>query len=391
MDQKEVKDLLEKYNQNSLNPEEKSRLDSWYIYQAAQNTDEISPTDLREVTELLKTTLPLEYPAPAKTHALWPRIAITAAATVTLIFGVWFYNSVQSPHQPELISGSGNTSDIAPGKQGATLILADGKSIRLSDAINGTLANEAGVEITKTEDGQLIYDIKAKTTPSSDPSVIRYNTLSTAKGETYQLRLPDGSKVWLNAASSISYSPTLTAGGQRSIKLNGEAYFEVAKDKANPFIVTTNGQEVRVLGTHFNINAYGDEKEVKTTLLEGQVRVVRLNARQTLSTVAKTVILLPNQQSILSSTGQLRLVDVDASLAIAWMQGKFKFDNASLEDVLREMSRWYNVQIVYTNGIPERRFTGDIDRNLTAAEMLSVLQFTKVKFSIQGQQIIVTK
>jgi transmembrane sensor len=391
MDQQEVKDLLEKYNQNSLNPQEKSRLDSWYIYQSEKNTQEIPATDLKEVMARLKTTLPLEYAVPIKTYKLWPRIKITAAAIATIVFGVWFYNSVNNHRHPELVSGSPSANDIAPGRQGATLMLANGKSIRLSDAINGKIANEAGVEITKTEDGQLVYNIKTKTLTGTDASVAQHNTLHTAKGETYQVRLPDGTKVWLNAASSISYSPTLTADGHRSIQLDGEAYFEVVKDKANPFIVTTKRQEVRVLGTHFNINAYTDEKEVKTTLLEGRVRVVSLYDRQALNPGAKTVILLPDQQSILSGTGQLQVAQVDVEQAIAWKQGKFRFENANLETVLREMSRWYNVEIVYANGIPERTFTGDIDRNLTAAEALSILQFTKVNFKIQGQQIIVTK
>lgn len=405
MDHKEVKDLLDQYNQGNLISEDRSRLDSWYIYQSAKNADEMPAAEVQEMIGRLKAALPLEHAASSQTHKLWLRTVVAAAAALASItLGIWLYNaSTMNGRHPEFSSRSPLANDIAPGKQGATLVLANGKSIRLSDAVNGKIANEAGIKIIKTGDGELIYDIQANTTQNPELTAeAGYNTLSTAKGETYQLRLPDGSKVWLNAASSLSYSPVLSKNGLRKVKLHGEAYFEVAKvmmkvqgtkhiEKRMPFIVESNRQQVEVLGTHFNINAYSDEKEVKTTLLEGSVRVTASSLQKNVNRNADKVTLLPDQQSVLSGSGELTVAQVDVQEAIAWKQGKFRFENANLETVLREMSRWYNVEIVYTNGVPERRFTGDIDRNLSAAEALSILQFTKVKFNIKGQQIIVTK
>ncbi len=210
------------------------------------------------------------------------------------------------------------------------------------------------------------------------------NTLTTAKGETYQIILPDQTKVWLNAASSIKFPVTFAGLDQRKIQLSGEAYFEVSKDKRHPFIVTTGKQEVEVLGTHFNINSYADEPATKTTLLEGAVKVRSRTA------VSDNVILKPGQQSNLTTPGNITVDEADPDVT-AWKDGKFRFNNTSLESILRQLSRWYNVDINYVNGVPDEKFTGGIDRNLTASEALDIFRYMKVRFKIEGRTILVTK
>lgn len=311
-----------------------------------------------------------------KTVKLWPRIVAVAAAVALVFFGVYFFNYRNDQHTDSNVL---TTQDVAPGTVGATLTLANGKKIKLSDAVNGEIAKEAGISVTKTTDGQLVYEIKKIT---GNPTAI--NTLSTAKGETYILTLPDKSKVWLNAASSLTYSATLLERGVRRVKLEGEGYFEVAKDKAHPFVVESAGQKVEVLGTHFNINSYADEGATVTTLIEGSVRVMP-SAR---NTAARDIILKPNQQSSLSNN-QLIVGEANAN-AVAWINGKFRFYETPLQDIMKELARWYDVEVVYQDGIPDRKFTGGINRNVNASEALSLFQFSGIQFRIEGKKIIVS-
>lgn len=320
-------------------------------------------------------SLPAAAPHPIK---LWRRIAIAATVSAMMLSaGLFFYKKTSHP------SVIAYKNDCAPGKQGATLTLANGKKIKLSDAANGQLAKEAGVVITKSSNGQLIYTLL------SHSGSVSYNTLSTDKGETYQLRLPDGSQVWLNAASTLTYSSNLGQGkDKRSVKLTGEGYFEIAKDKAHPFVVESENQEVTVLGTHFNLNSYPDEKATTTTLLEGSVKVLS-SRRRLVKGDLYAVVLKPGEQSI--NTGNEINVSPADENATAWKDGKFRFSNTSLETILRQFSRWYNVDITYVNGIPDEKFTGGIDRNLSAAEALEIFKYMKINFKIEGRTIYVTK
>ncbi len=326
----------------------------------------------------------------AKTGKLWARIGV-AAAIATIIFstGIWFYKANQTDNYNQAAM-----EQIAPGKQGATLTLANGKKIRLTDAKDGDLAKEAGVTITKSSDGQLLYNISDTESTSSNSKLPQYNTLSTGNGETYQVKLPDGSLVFLNAASSLTYQSSLANNPERRVELQGEAYFEIAKvyrpltngnteSKLVPFIVATARQEVKVLGTKFNINSYVDEKEVKTTLLEGSVQV-------SVNDDLAGTLLKPNQASSLAENNKLTVQNVNATDAIAWKNGFFKFEDASVEAVLRQLARWYDVEIVYTGKMPYRLFTGEIYRNLSFGEALKIIGFAKVKFKIQGKTIIVS-
>lgn len=312
----------------------------------------------------------------------FPHIAAAAAILLVSAAALFLYIAYSTS---EVKNSSTYANDVAPGKNGATLTLANGKQIRLSDALEGELANEAGVTISKTADGQIVYHIQ-----SQDQQVANnINTLSTQKGETYMVILPDQSKVWLNAASTLKY-PSKFSGKERLIQLNGEAYFEVAKAKIPhsretlPFRVLTASQTVEVLGTHFNINAYADQSDTRTTLLEGSVRIASQSAKD------KGVMLVPGQQSVLKESDRIRVTKVNLNKAIAWKNGKFIFDNESIEDIMQELSRWYDVEISYQGDVSNRIFTGSMSRKMGLAAILAKISYTEaVHFKIEGRRVTV--
>lgn len=321
--------------------------------------------------DLLNTILEEHiYPSQKRKRVirLWPRIAIAAAAIVVVIGVTLLFNV--GKFRTETISYN---KDIAPGKQGATLTLSNGRKIKLSDSANGELEREAGIVITKSADGHLIYEVRGE-----DDYVDRMNILSTAKGETYQVRLPDGTDVWLNAASSLTYSAQLVSNGKRKVQLEGEGYFEVAKDKVHPFIVQSKGQEVEVLGTHFDINTYGDKRKMLTSLLEGSVIITASYARE---------ILKPGQQAAVTDD-RIQIGQANPEQILDWKNGYFMFNNESIEQVMKVMSRWYDVEIDYDQDIPNVRFTCIISRNKSMIEFLRLLQQTKdIHFKIEGRRV----
>ncbi|MBB5440662.1 hypothetical protein HDC92_004365 [Pedobacter sp. AK017] len=307
---------------------------------------------------------------------LWPRIAI-AAAVATIIFGagLFYYNLNNNKAQSDQVALK---NDVAPGKYGATLTLASGKRIKLSDAINGELANEAGVTISKSSDGRLIYEIKGSDT---DPDKI--NTLSTVNGETYQVRLPDGSMVYLNAASSLTYSVNLIQNRQRRVGLSGEGYFEVAKDKAHPFIVQTDKQEVEVLGTHFNVNAYHDEKAMTTTLLEGSVKVIA---------GGKQRLIKPGQQAR-NDGSNIEVAEVNLESITDWKDGDFYLNRVNFKTAMRKIARWYDVEFVYDATVPDELESGGwISRKNNLSSVLKTIEASGfVKFRVEGNKVYVSK
>jgi ferric-dicitrate binding protein FerR (iron transport regulator) len=252
--------------------------------------------------------------------------------------------------------------------------LADGSTIILDNVQNGTLAQQGNTKVIK-EDGKLAYNLT-----STGINEVLYNTISTPRGGQYQVDLPDGSRVWLNAASSLHF-PTAFVGKERRVEITGEAYFEVAKNKAQPFIVSVNGAEVQVLGTHFNVMAYNDENAIKTTLLEGSVKFVNGSTSS---------LLKPGQQSQLSENGQVKVVsNVDVDAVTAWKNGNFDFQGEDIETVMRQLSRWYNVDVVYRNK-PDELFYAEIPRNTKLSDVLKALELTgKLRFGIEGKKIIV--
>ncbi|SMC87446.1 FecR family protein [Pedobacter africanus] len=378
------KQLLEKLKNGTISAEERRLLDAWYedfVTQAEPFNDaRLFLADM----EILDKAFPFDSTqTPVKTYKIWPRIAITAALFIMIIgAGLLFYNlnPDKAPHGSTVYKNV-----IAPGKVGATLTLANGKQIRLSSAVNGELAEEAGVKISKSADGQIVYEIIGTANNSN-----QLNTLSTSNGETYRIRLPDKSEVWLNAASTIRYPVSFAKHPIRKIELTGEAYFEIARDKKHPFIVESKEQRIEVLGTHFNVNTYTNENNVKTTLIEGSVKVQVLNStRKTLG--GEQVILKPGEQSILAAD-ELNVRQADVEEAIAWKMGFFKFRDENIQSIMRKVSRWYNVEVIYKGEIPQSGLEGTVSRYQDITQLLDMLQSTGlVKFSIIKNKIIVSK
>ena len=305
---------------------------------------------------------------------------IAAAVLITFIAGYVVFLTLGKNEKKNLsnsnVPSPSLENEAFPGTNKAILTLSDGSTISLDDAGNGQLAEQGGTEIAKLADGQVVYNIK-----NARSAEVLFNTLATPRGGQFKLTLPDGSDVWLNSSSSIKY-PTAFAGHERKVEISGEAYFEIAHNASKPFLIDVNGLEVRVLGTHFNINAYADESSVKTTLLQGSVRLTKADAIATLK---------PGQQAELGNYGNIKLVDnVDLDRVVAWKNGYFSFDRADLQTVMRQLARWYDVDISYEGKIPERLFGGKISRNSNASEVLKILRETKVNFRIEGKKIIVT-
>jgi transmembrane sensor len=308
-----------------------------------------------------------------KRAAIW-----WAAAAVLLLFAVSTYFLVRRPAAvPPVIVDNPVQKDILPGSNKAVLTLAGGQTIVLDSAAKGTLAQQGAARIVKLADGQLSY--------TSDnvqkQAEVLYNTLTTPRGGQYRLSLPDGTEVWLNAASSITY-PTVFAAAERNVSITGEAYFEVAKDKTRPFRVTANAMTVEVLGTHFNVNAYLNEADTKTTLLEGSVLVNKGGATQRLR---------PGQQAQVShDQPQIKLADdVNTNQVVAWKNGLFDFKDADLATVLRQVERWYDIQVQYKTSLPGFAFQGKLQRNLNLSQILKVLTENEINYTMEGHTLVI--
>lgn len=296
---------------------------------------------------------------------LWLRYA----AMILLFAGIagYFYWQQSSP------TVKTSLADVTPGTTRATLTLHDGSVVPLD---SGRKTLQQGQSTVLQQGGQLQYDVQGK------ENVIVYNTLSTPRGGQFRLILPDGSKVWLNAASSIRY-PTAFVGKERLVEVSGEAYFEIEQDVQQPFVVSLRqGNRIEVLGTSFNVNVYTDEPAMQTTLLEGAVRV---------SNAGGSAVLSPGQQAVVTGDDGIRVIQAkNATQAIAWKEGLFNFDGASLDDVMRQLARWYDISVVYEKGVPDIGFGGKIGRDLTLAGVLSILEKTGVHFRLEGKTLIVT-
>ena len=319
----------------------------------------------------------------AKIHAMpvRKRTWYMAAASVLLVLAsVLFF--VQRRSEKQFIATQKNViqhNDIAPGRNNATLTLDNGATILLDSAANGTLAQQGNTDVQKIN-GQIAYrktDMAVNTKPV-------FNTVTTANGNQYQLILTDGSKVWLNAASSIRFPASFT-GNERKVEITGEAYFEVAKDATKPFKVEFKNkaganEEIEVLGTHFNVNTYLDEPQMKTTLLEGSVRIKNQDGLK---------ILKPGQQAGITPKGIEIKNNVDIDQVVAWKNGYFIFDNTDIYTLMRQVARWYNVQVVFEGKVTEDGFSGKISRNVPLSNFIQVLELNDVKVVSEGRSIIV--
>jgi hypothetical protein len=306
------------------------------------------------------------------------KIHYAAAAIIICMLSIgsyFLFNSVESKQISKIENPIQNKKDIAPGGNAAILTLSDGSIVILDKAQNGTVSTQGNTKVLKLSNGMISYNIL-----NNKKSEMLFNTVSTPRGGLYLLILSDGSKVWLNAASSLKF-PVNFIGKERKVELLGEAYFEVAKNATMPFKVKVDGMEVEVLGTHFNINSYDDESLVRTTLLEGSVKIKRNNI---------TNLLKPGQEAQMDKVGKIKIInDANIEEAVAWKEGNFQFDRDDIHAVMRQISRWYDVDVEY-KGVIASHFGGTISRNVNLSQILDMLHLTgKVKFEVKDKRIIV--
>jgi transmembrane sensor len=396
--------LIQKYMRGKASPEEEQFIEAYYESfdasgdQLPLQNDEEKALLAQEMKANIWQQIDKAEQEPqniAVVKQLWFRFAMAAAVVVLVCIPVYYY-IIKTPAPKQVVKTKDQPAlpknDAMPGSNKATLTLADGSVIDLDGAANGTIATEGKTVVKKREDGRLEYsESHSPLTTHHSPS---YNILSTPKGGQYFLELPDGSKVWLNAASSIRY-PTAFNSKERLVELTGEAYFDIRKNPNIPFRVHFSapskdggGREgvIEVMGTQFNVNAYHDESTIKTTLLEGKVKIE--------SDSKHTAILHPGQQAQIKNTtignGQIRVVqDVDTEEAIAWKNGLFYFDNVDLQAIMRQLARWYKVQVVFKGKVPARRFAGQVSRNSKLSQVLKILELSKVHFTVEGDVVTV--
>jgi len=321
---------------------------------------------------------------------LWPRLAGVAAAIALIGLAGWFFYSSNNSGDDANPNKYAKT-DIAPGQNGATLTLANGKVIKLNAAKN---AVSVGVESLSYDDGSAVTLNDASDLGNTEI------TAATGRAQTYAVTLPDGTKVWLNAATKLTFPTKFSTSGKRMVSLDGEAYFEVYKDKSHPFVVKSEGhngipqQEITVLGTHFNISAYSNDDQMKTALLEGSVKVdVSVPASGNATTGQTGVILKVNQQSVIAKSTKIAVENINAEEAVDWKNGSFVFERQKLSDIMKKVERWYDVSIRYNdNTLKNQTFTGEISRYDHVSELLKILERTeKVSFEIEGRNIVVSK
>ncbi|MCS3796517.1 FecR domain-containing protein [Niastella sp. OAS944] len=308
-----------------------------------------------------------------------------AAASIIIVAGVLiFYYNQSATSKKELTSKEtvpANQSPILPGKDRATLTLADGRVIDLDNSGAGLLAQEGNTSIIN-KDGKIIYGPNKKGSPETI-----YNTISTPRGGQYQLVLPDDTKVWLNATSALKF-PVAFTGNNRTVELTGEAYFEVAKNPARPFIVKVKEVEVKVLGTHFNVMAYSEEDAIKTTLLEGSVKVSTQQPGKEGSAMLK-----PGEQVSVSQSSKLsQPILVQTEEVVSWKNGKFHFNNADIKVIMRQIARWYDVEVEYQNISAQTQLGGIVSRKENLRQLLDYFEIAgKVHFTVEGRKIIVSR
>ncbi|PWS30404.1 FecR family protein [Pedobacter paludis] len=369
--EKDAKKLLDKYLSGNCTPEEISFVEEWYIQMPIEK--EAPSQAIIEESKNLVWSLLIKNRKPSILPLL-KMVGVAASIVLCLSVGFYFLNRKSDLNQ---FTAKRQLKDVLPGGNKAVLTLADGRKVDLDDAKEGQIANQNGILIRKTKNGEIEYVAQAG---ASDISGI--NTISTPRGGQYQISLPDGSKVWLNAATTLKY-PYSFGKGERLVELNGEAYFEVFKDKTRPFRVKTAEETVEVLGTHFNINSYNDEGAVKTTLLEGSVKVTSGLAN---------VKLHPGEQSQLNKENNNLIVDkqLDLDKEMAWKNNIFSFDNDDLETVMRQISRWYDIDVVYKGKIKNEKYVGEIPRNSNLSDVFEILELNHVHTDIKGKVLTIS-
>jgi transmembrane sensor len=396
-----IADLIIKYHRNNISENEYEELMDWRRHSEGnqQLFDKLSNPDYikDEISSLPNLKVKKQegwekvmrvigegdfaYPVRVKRIRRTRYFVAASVAGLLIVAGIWLYTKsspvVKSNVAPILASNFKN--DVLPGGNKAVLTLSDGSHVVLDSAGKGAIADQGNTRVVKLDDGKLAYS-KAGEKSTDIISAIAYNSLTTPAAGQFQVILPDGSKVWLNNASSLRY-PVAFTGNIREVELNGEAFFDIAPNAHQPFKVKVGRTLIDVLGTSFNITAYADESNIKATLLSGGVRVTNGEIQ---------TVLKPGEQAQVNKIGQLKVLrNVDVDGVVAWKNGWFHFDHADLKTVMRMLARWYDAEIVYQGTVSDRDFGGDIQRNLNLSQVLEILQKNQVHFSLEEKKIIV--
>jgi ferric-dicitrate binding protein FerR (iron transport regulator) len=368
MNRKTEEEILISYREGTATQEEKELVEGWILNGADFGFD---LTDEELLEDLVSIRQRLNLQKEESKFPIWKSLAVAASIILISSLAIVLYKS--NSQQPLEYTKHMVKDKVAAGNV-ATLTLSDGSTVRLDSTLKGVI-KESGIEIANDARGNLTYVVKDNEGTNFSEA---YNTISTPRGGTYKILLPDGSKVWLNAASSLRF-PLSFVKNTRKVELTGEGYFEVAKSNKK-FLVVANNAAVEVLGTHFNVNSYNNEASTNITLLEGSVKVLSSNA---------TALLKPGEQGEVKAQGNVIRVrnDIDTESLIAWKEGSFKFSNTDLKAIMRQLERWYDID-VDESSIPDKKFNGTISRDVKLSEVLSMIELTSnLKFKIEGRSL----
>ena len=391
--------LFQKYASDEITPEEADELFDWirpsgneielknFLTEILEATpraldydqskwDKIADTILSAGEVIPEVSITIDKTEGKQRYLTWSRMAAAALVIFSLSAGTYWF--ITRNDAMPLISRNDDLSlryknDVAPGGSRATLTLGDSSTIVLDDAGNGSVAYQGNTNIVKVNAGTLTYDATGETAHT-----VLYNTITTPRGGQYQVSLPDGTHVWLNAESSLRF-PTAFNGTERNVTITGEAYFEVVKNSDMPFKVRVNEMTVEVLGTHFNVMAYAGERSVNTTLLEGSVNVYSGET---------ATRLVPGEQAQVNELNEIRVVK-DDGLSTAWKKGLFMFKSSDIETIMRQAARWYDIEVAYVGEPMKDTFTGKVSRNVNLSQLLKMLELSEVRFTIEGRKITV--
>ncbi|MGV3685453.1 MAG: FecR family protein [Daejeonella sp.] len=390
MQKEEIHQLIEKYLHNTASQEEIDSLFAWYRSELSAEVewDLDEAEDEAHVKTMIFSKIVNDERISRRRYInpIYYAISIAASILLFLVAGLYYYsgNVTEQMAVADKVVAKAKPKDILPGGHKAILTLADGRKIVLDDSQNGIVINQNGINVHKNSNGIIEYTLtnQRKGAPDelADNAKVIYNTIETPVGGKFQLNLADGSKVWLNSASSLRF-PVIFTDDTRQVELKGEAYFEVSRDIHRKFSVRSGNQSVEVLGTHFNINAYSDEPTITTTLIEGKVRVIELNTKE-------SQILQPGEQSKVDRNIRIQRT-TDTQTEVAWKDGYFYFENAPIETVMRQLGRWYGVTAKYEGVLPQHHFAGAISTNLTLLEVLEILEKSNVHFRLEGKEVVV--
>ncbi|MBV7533730.1 FecR family protein [Chitinophaga sp. sic0106] len=384
MEQQQVfKQLLDKYLAGTISAGEKKHLEAmlasdqyrdyleshidhdWEQLPATPDkTDPVGEAIFSRIQEHNATTVPVS------SRRIWAAAAVAAI----LITGVGLYITLKPSPAKQLVAANKPT-DVGPGGDKAILTLANGQKVVLDSGRQGVILSQAGITVQKNGTGQIVYEVSG-----NNEAPVEYNTITTPPGGQFQVVLPDGSRVWLNSCSSLHF-PTSFKAKQRSVDLKGEGYFEIAANEHQPFNVTVNEINIQVLGTRFNVMAYADEEDIRTTLLQGAVKLWSNN---------QPLVLKPGEEGRFNrKQATMTTVAGNEEEALAWKNGYFSFEHADLKSIIRQLGRWYDLEIIYEGALPEARFMGMISRNGPLSGAMNVLKGMGVNSRLEGKTLVI--